>query len=237
MKGIYVTLYSDNATMGSFNTLLYKPIIGSFDVALVEISFPINWKVNYGQVKIQKKGDTTDQYSIDVYNYDYTPIAEICDYINYRFSQIPDNVISKKPKIRYMPQDNSINLWIESNMRFKLDETFAKNFRFNYNNDQSSIFSHYNKPVIKTISHLYVYCNIINDQFDGSSNSKLLRIVPAHVGERATDIVHLIYSEPHYCSLNTNYLNSIEITIKDHLQNNLKLETGRFILKLHFRQK
>ncbi|MDI9312366.1 MAG: hypothetical protein QM535_19305 [Limnohabitans sp.] len=86
------------------------------------------------------------------------------------------------------------------------------------------------------VNEAYVYCSIIKPTFVGNTYAKLLRIVQipnVKFGEN----VQKIYDNPHYFPISSSEINSIEINIKDATGENIKFNSGKAVVVLHFRIK
>jgi hypothetical protein len=81
---------------------------------------------------------------------------------------------------------------------------------------------------------LYVYCDICESQPVGDVLTPLLRIV--NVQGNYGDIVDRIYDTPHYVPVLTKDVTSIEINIKNDLNQFIMFEYGKVVVKLHFRR-
>ena len=82
---------------------------------------------------------------------------------------------------------------------------------------------------------LYVYCSICEPQIVGDAYVHLLRTVIL-TGQNG-DIVNNTFDSPHYVPVNTKVFDTIEVNIKNDLNESVSFTTGKLICKLHFRQK
>ena len=85
---------------------------------------------------------------------------------------------------------------------------------------------------ISPINNLYIYTNIITDEFKYSSFQPLLKIV--NLEGKLNDYTHTTFENPHYRKVNKTFINSIEIQIKDSF-NHLINFNQKTQLKLHFK--
>lgn len=238
----YVSLFSDKSmqtsSIGSFYTILHKPIIlnGSYEVALAEISYPINWYVKLGSLLIKSNKSKETIHKIDFELNDYSNPDEFLSHASYKFGFVPAD-IKVKTSTSWNSKNNTLIFNFEdpkSNHSLVMDEMFARSFRINYSNKQFNNKYILNFRGIENISHLFVYCDIITNQFDGNTKSKLLRTVK--VKGNAQEVVHNIFDNPHYCQINKTCIDSIEINIKDRFNNNILFKSGLVFVKLHFRK-
>ena len=82
---------------------------------------------------------------------------------------------------------------------------------------------------------LYVYCSICEAQVVGDYYVPLLRTV-AIEGEDGEHILKT-YDDPHYVPVNTSKFDTIEIHIKNDVDEDVPFTSGKVLCKLHFRQK
>ena len=80
---------------------------------------------------------------------------------------------------------------------------------------------------------MFIYTDIIKPKIVGDIEAQLLRTV-----EIKTDSSQpvLNYSKPNYSPLLINEFESIEISIINDVGNNVKFQSGKTILTLHFRK-
>ena len=83
--------------------------------------------------------------------------------------------------------------------------------------------------------NLYVYCSICEPQLVGDGYYPLLRTV--FITGQHGDMVQQIFQKPHYVPVNNNSFDTIEINIKNDMNEIISFESGKVICKLHFRQK
>lgn len=82
---------------------------------------------------------------------------------------------------------------------------------------------------------LYVYSNIIDNQFVGDVQVPLLRIV--NVTGNRLDIVDRIYDNPHYCNVLQKDIETIEMYLKNDFGEPISFEFGKVVIKLHFKKR
>ena len=80
-----------------------------------------------------------------------------------------------------------------------------------------------------------MYCSICEPQIVGDGYVPLLRTV--FLSGKHGEMINNIFDSPHYVSVNTDIIDTIEINIKNDLNENVSFKTGKVICKLHFRQK
>lgn len=231
----YVNLSSDqcddDSKIGSFNTNLHKNLLlnGNYEVALVELSYPITWQVPLGSISIQYI-DTITTIALDTI-YDHSNGSQIAAHIRSRLRN------GSKYDLNCNYNTYAHELRIKSNKSdivMTLDEECSKLLDITY--PAHSFSDKYIHHVIKLekIPYLNIFCDIITNQFEGNIKSKLLRKV--RVDGVAKDIMHHIYDNPHYCQINKTYISSIEISIRDQYKRIVNFQSGNVYAKLHFRK-
>lgn len=81
---------------------------------------------------------------------------------------------------------------------------------------------------------LYVYTDIITDDYVGDVKIPLLRAVGIE-GDRG-EFANKEFIHPHYKALKTGYINSIRIEVKDDTGEDIDFAVGKVICTLHFRR-
>lgn len=84
--------------------------------------------------------------------------------------------------------------------------------------------------------NLFIYTNIVKETLVGNTYMPLLRTVPTLDKNRGT-YVSKNYTDPHYLPLSSNYIKHITIDIRDDQGQNIKFQSGKITVKLHFRMK
>ena len=82
---------------------------------------------------------------------------------------------------------------------------------------------------------VYIYTDIIENQYVGNYKVPLLRVVPIRSNFGELNWVH--YDQPHYLNLSRGNISCIEVNIKDELGNFISFEVGKAIVTLVFRRK
>ena len=84
--------------------------------------------------------------------------------------------------------------------------------------------------------NLFIYTNIIKETLVGNQYVPLLRTVPTLEKNRNT-YVSVQFTNFHYIPLVSNYIKQITIDIRDDQGDNIKFQSGKVTVKLHFRRK
>ena len=82
---------------------------------------------------------------------------------------------------------------------------------------------------------IYVYLDIIKNQYVGHVKVPLLRIIP--ITSKYGDVSCIKYDKPHFISLNRSNIQTIEINLKDDTGEFISFEAGKAIVTLVFRRK
>ncbi len=82
---------------------------------------------------------------------------------------------------------------------------------------------------------LFIYSDIVEPQVVGDLSAPLLRIVGIE-NEKFNNTVVQTYSPPHYVNVIRRQFETIEIDIRDDTGGRIPFQSGRVIVKLHFRQ-
>ena len=83
---------------------------------------------------------------------------------------------------------------------------------------------------------MYIYSDIITQQFVGDRFANLLRVVPV-ISSITEELNVNIFSAPHYLDLSRNYINNIYIELKSAAGDFVIFEGGCVLCLLHFRKK
>jgi len=82
---------------------------------------------------------------------------------------------------------------------------------------------------------IYVYCSIVEKQIVGDVLVPLLAKMP--VSGEYDSVVHYICNQPLYIPLIRTSIDTIEIALKDDIDNGISFQYGKVILTLHFRKR
>ena len=88
---------------------------------------------------------------------------------------------------------------------------------------------------IKRYTDLYVYTDIIQNQYVGDVRAPLLRVGPAK--SRYGDTACVIYEQPQFLPLKRSNIQSIEINLRSNTGELVPFRSGKSILTLVFRRK
>ena len=268
----YITLPSNspsilnNNTQSSYTTLLNKPLHlkGPYEVALSDINFTKNFKVNLGSFKILNKlEDRIIQVCVEVENgisvFKFCKIVnekiifsiykhyceknniQVLNYFDFKKEKCYTEML-KKEKNNFPYFENISNTIIidPKNNDIIEFEGFIKNVMFqgrelNILTGSSYIF--YMPDNINIINYIIVYTDIIESQFYGDRMSKILRSLPIKTSQNGE--LSTVFDNNHYVNVGSTYINSINIEIRDIFGNLIRFDDffSYVIVNLHLRPK
>ena len=240
----YVTLPSNssmdvypNNTLSKFSTKLKTPIKleGHYEVALVEIMYPLSCKYRTDGDIVLKYEETTVTFNVKFYVYE--TLSEMVEFINDYFQttkiqmEIAYNIRTQKIAIM-IPQGVTLTFTnkVEKEFGFTASEFVCKKTGDVFTSDLKV------KNVLNTLNTLYVYSDIVEYQVVGDVNAPLLQVVASNHSS-GTTYVDKIYDSPHYVPVSRSNIDSIEINILTEFGRAIQFTSGRVIVKLHFRRK
>jgi hypothetical protein len=96
-------------------------------------------------------------------------------------------------------------------------------------------YAQYVADLNPTMSSLYIYVDIIKEQFVGSSLVKLIRSIP--INGKNGDCINENFNSPNYVPVAYSDINAVEIKICDDYCELIQFKFGRAVVKLHFRRR
>ena len=242
-----MNVYPDN-TLTHFNTLLSKPLDlrGKWEVAMTGISYARSWydiTKNDGTFDFKRREDepwVQNRYTIRT---DVDP-SIVAQRLSLKSAGILFEYLigSGKFTVRLEtddPEHCKINahgrmatlLGLRGVMTSIIEETTDKN-------GNAVHYVHYKMNDIadlQPIRQFYVYTDIIEHQMVGDTTAPLLRNVP--VQGSFGSMVNIDFTKLEYKTVSTGLVNTIKIDIRDDTGKPIPFNTGRVIVKVHFRQK
>ena len=261
---MYHDFYGNN-TIGSYITKLPKLISlkGKWKVGLTEISYPKTYfNIETEQSIIisnlnQTKNFLADESIIPGY-YGITDLIKKINgivkntidkiqtsYKMYIFIKNPMLKLKKRVSLNTGGLKTTDKISKTENMSLVLSRNLAEVLGFRrYNNSETiliqdvdteskEIIAPENPDTTAGFTSLYVYCSLVKHKIVGDIQAQLLRVVEIKRKQNQTVIS---YINPQYTDLITNEFDSIEISIKNDLGNNIKFTSGKSICTLHFKQ-
>ena len=181
-------LYFPNNTLNNFTTKLHSTLRldGEYEVGLVEISYPQNWKYHRDGSLLFKEKNRSEIFKVKFSNYDKIEnlLQSINDFCKFKSPPIPSTWT-------YNKTNQTINVQLTNPLIIEFIDGLNEELGFKYNIISASFTKDVHAKfiqsppfqsnpisnIIRTITGLYVYCNIINYQFVGNTYAPLLRTI------------------------------------------------------------
>jgi hypothetical protein len=207
---------------------------GLYEVALVELMYPVTWKYRVDGSLILKSNKL--KATCEVKFYAYETLETLVENLN-EFFQTSD----VQMEISYNTKTKKIYFIIPPASTLEFTNGIEREFGFKANNFTGiEGFTHISdKPIrniINSIDALYIYSDIVEYQIVGDINAPLLQVV-ASTETKTNPYVDKIYDSPHYVPVSRTNIESIEIDIRSDLGKPIYFQSGRVMVKLHFRRK
>lgn len=239
--------------------------LGTFqwEVSLVSISYPHTWynvEVSDAYIDLYIESRKIRRRFAPGY---YNSGQEIVDRLNTVIERFSSNYTTR---FSYDQQSNKVTVTIGDDERVKLPKGLSallgfhiRDFNFNNLFESTIRASNPDNPLrdpneprpplpprqltadngvdlsLKT-HNIFVYTNIIKDTLVGNVYMPLLRTVSTRDENRGT-YVSMNYIDRHYLPLSSNYIKQITIDIRDDQADNVRFQSGKVTVKLHFRVK
>ena len=215
---------------------------GQYEVALVEIQYPVTWDTfqedRAYRVKVQSTADGSYGES-EITRSKYTSARELAYEITRAISRAMNGTKSYTNAVSHNPLSNRIEFDFEAysiEVRVSQQVLDTLGIRNQRGWLRGKGVSTYPPDITYGFNSLYIYCNVVRPQIVGDVYAPLLRTVALPSVGRG-HIMQKTYDQPHYVPVSTDELNTIEINIKDDTGKSVSFASGKVICKLHFRQK
>ena len=238
----YITLPSNSSqsefpdnTLTHYTTRLKKSLRlnGNYEFALAQIIFPKNWKYREDGVITIKTPETTSR--IDIKFLAWEPLSEFFKNLKQKFL-----ISGVGLDIAYDTNTSKIFLMIPQFCSLKFEDGLNKYFGFSENyyeaTEENQVF-----PADQTVGSdfnyirsLYIYLDICQYQLVGDTEAPLLQVVSTN--NTNENYVEIIYNSSHYVPLSRNNLETIEVDIRSDLGEPIQFQSGKVVVKLHFRK-
>lgn len=262
----YVTLPS-NASMdvfpdnkvSDFKTLLEYPINLNrpYEVGLSSISYRHKFYLDIGAYEIidldRKKAWITPlfAYEGETFNSLFSSFNKADD-DRKKAPARKDLRTHNKHGIEGLKPNDTIKLNYELNEQDDLNATLPTNYQIafygliahqleippgkRFNNKDVIVKNFDPREKIHRNENMFIYTDIIEDQYVGNTRAKLLETIAisGYPGQASTTV----FNNPHYVDVCKNYIETIQISIKDSAGINIHFQKfAKLIIKLHFRPK
>lgn len=148
--------------------------------------------------------------------------------IDYQF-----NALSRRTLITLPKQSNLDMNGSDIGRCLGFDEkTMLNNVR---SDKETSVVSYSIATTENMYKSIYVYMDIIENQYVGDVKVPLLRVIP--INSSYGDVSCVKYDKPHFISLNRSNIQTIEVNLMDDAGEFISFEAGKAIVTLVFRRK
>lgn len=228
--------YYSNNTPSCYQIHLPRTLYlkGKYEVALAEIQYPHTWETFNDGLDYRFSIATEDRtvYQLMVPQGYYDKMEDITESLNKLISKdFGDNIT-----FIYNPVTGRVRVYIKNDYVLNLSNGLADVLGFKPNRAYTETTeAPYLADIHRGFNTLFVYCSICESQIVGDAHVPLLRTV--YVKGNQGETINQIYDSPHYVPVNTSKFDTIEINIKNDMDELVSFETGKVLCKLHFRQK
>ena len=256
----------NNNTQTDFEIDLKKPLDLSYkdyEVGLSQFSCDLSWMIHIGKFKISHKTKKYDDIEFDLSCSDGIHVSNMIDIIERSFKNIELPIeynkqmgtdviqfkfdIDSKYLFIYVPNDYELTIkgfFLTLIEYYKDDASDHKKRNFKASDaliilgkNGIAVSCVLTKSQVNHIKELFIYTNMIENQYVGSQIVRLLIFV--YVNGLNGDSITQNFDFPHYLSLDTTYIDNIRMFIRDSEGEKIKFTDNysRVTYKLHFRPK
>jgi len=233
----YITLPSNSSTefypsntLQNFTTKLSSNIKlhGKYKVALVEVFFPTDYKVDYGEIHLSDK-KTKNISKTQIFLKDNENIEQVLEELNKNLFNVFSN------RVKFVLQSNQhVSIILQQHHQLSISTRLKNLFKFEDEIiDESSTGKGVVEKIISSIPSLYLYCDIIKPQFVGDAFVQVLQIIKSS-GNSSGSQQHIIYSNPHYVRVNTQEISNINTSFFSDTGEKILFSNKKLFIKLHF---
>ena len=215
---------------------------GKWEVGLTEVQYTHSWynvrekmlfkiDINDNELNHQKR----KFYLHEGY---YQSIEKICSTLN---ETIKKEMNLQENHFDFNPLNEKVTIVIEPLSGLKL--TVSKNLcellgfqsRWGMRTFTETKTAERTADLNQGVYALFVYCDIVEPHIVGDVKVPLLRILPIDSQEKGT-VVTKTYEHIQYFPVSKNRFSSVEINIKDDMDENLSFQKGKSVVTLHLRK-
>ena len=201
---------------------------GKYKVALVEIFFTTDYKVDYGQIHLSDI-KTKNTSKTQIFLKDNENIESVLEELNTNLT----NVFSNRVKF-FLESNQHVSINLQQDHQLSISTRLKNLFKLNDEIiDESLTGSEVVDKVINSIPSLYLYCDIIEPQFVGDAYVQVLQIIKSN-GNSTGSQQHIIYSNPHYVRVNTQEISNINTSFFSDTGEKILFSNKKLFIKLHF---
>ena len=238
----YITLPSNSSqfdfpdnTLTHYTTRLKNSLRlnGNYEVALAQIIFPKNWKYRKDGLVTITTPESTSRIPIK-----FLARESLQEFFkNLKQSFLLSGVAVE---IAYDHNTSKIFLMVPPECSIKFEDGLNEYFGFKNSyyeaTEENQVFPS-DKIVgsdINFIQSLFIYLDICEYQLVGDTEAPLLQVVSTNNANE--NYFEKIYDSPHYVPLSRNNLETIEVDIRSDLGEPIQFQSGKVVVKLHFRK-
>lgn len=186
-------------------------------------------------VHIVFKEYTVNKHMLEILNKEI--INAISSNANAMIGKTVNDVDSLAPEFSFIDDIDHMSIKLDPKKWFtkiKFTDKLAAFFDYEKVIDKKTTFL-LNNSIVHIDETIYVYCDIIQDQYVGDTMAPLLRTVRTSSDKSNMSIM---YENPHYVPVKTTRINTINISIMDHFGKQILFSNKlkRTIVKLHFKK-
>ena len=142
----------------------------------------------------------------------------------------------KPIQFKFNDLNQKVKVELSDNVKLEFnDSDIARCFGFNENEKLERTSTSTTISSVNMYHSIYVYTDIIENQYTGDYKVPLLRVIP--VTSQYGEMFHIKYDKPHFFNLNRSRISTIEIDLRDDEGKLISFEGGRSIITLVFRRK
>jgi hypothetical protein len=241
-----------NNTLSKFTNRLPCPLNlnGEWTVGIQEIFYPTSYSITSKTVKFSLFYG--GQYRLGKYEMTYNEtddVTEICMKINDVLKAAVPIINADYPpdfrtvegkvalKAGWQRGDKILPYFLDNEFLVTLGwtlEAYAQHSESLFNSDHTLLLAK-NDPKSGIKSHLlFVYTDIVTEHFVGDHSARLLRVLPL---QNDSKIANVTFMKPFYYPVRLNRIENINILLCDENGSQIKFETGRVYISLHFVKK
>ena len=235
-----MSIYKGNK-VSHFTTKLGTPLEmnSEYEVGISEIQYPNSWyniRPKLNQYVLRRWGEMATQsngYTLRVRPKYYHTIEEVIAAMDKRL------LTNFHIRISYDSSTRRVTITAGKKGRIKLRHDLARVLGFDHDTlirGTTQVGSYLATPS-GGFTAMYVYTDIIQEQFVGDYNATLLRTIPIQGRKHGESINSNIFNKIYYMPVSKRLINTIEIKLADDGGQPIAFTEGKVIVVLHFRRK
>ena len=230
--------YYPKNTLTHYTTKLKLPLElnTKYEVALTEIVYPFNFKFRKDGSIIFLNSMTKQREELKIQFFAFDTVTDL-------FASINEFLKTKAIPISfyYNKRTYKISLKITPPWTLEFTESINKEFGIKFVKIQATTPDSYFYGItqipeqLNSINAFYIYSDIVDYQFIGDTFAPILRVIPISNKQVYGEYVCESYTTPHYVPVKRSNIDTIEIDIKTDSGEAIQFNSGKLLIKLHFR--